>query len=326
MSLNIKYPSLSSMFTTIPQGGSLVEGRRHRKGAGSMKLSTFSRYHKIDNVRRRVMQRPELPGIPLAEYSYEVTIRTFPLLDSLGSIKRYDSLGFWELSFQEILRHLALSTQYVNSSIWKSLLSTIQSYRDEIIDLLTRYFHDIMNKGDMSMDHFAFYVKEHKNSASPFGMKWSYFLDNPSALKIAHERTNRAIKTFSEEWTKYIRPDMIYINPKYCYPALRARPGEPTILSESNDSVTVLIRKWRDRKAGGIKLFSQLTYPIFQLDVKKDVEKPFYEWFTKILSCEVHPLSQNGPQVYKDLLDYEAIYRLKCIVELDLHLYLMKCL
>lgn len=109
MSSDVKYPRLETMFTSMPQGGAEIEGRKHRKGGTSMKLSTYSRYHKIENVRRRVMQRPEIPNIPLVEYSYEVTIRTFPLLDALGEIKRYDTLSFWECSYQEILRHLGLA-------------------------------------------------------------------------------------------------------------------------------------------------------------------------------------------------------------------------
>jgi hypothetical protein len=292
------------MFYYTPANGAIVEGRQHRKGATSMKLSSYAAYHEVNSLRSRTMQRPEVPGIPLIEYSYEVKIRTFPIIDSLGPIKRYDTVAFWRLSFQEILRHLGLASQFTNSPIWPRLMDVISSYREEIIEVLHKYFEGIVSHGDMSLEQFEFYVKEHGDSASPFGPKWSYFLENKSALKIAHERTNRWIKAFVQEWRQFATKQNIFVNPKLCYPALRARPGEPTIIEQTDRTIHVLIRKWRDRKAGGIKGLSQISYPIYQKgDIKKKVEAVFYEWFKKVLKCDIHSLSQDGPQVYKDIIE-----------------------
>jgi hypothetical protein len=63
------------------------------------------------------------------------------------------------------------------------------------------------------------------------------------------------------------------------------------------------VRKWRDRKAGGIKGLGQLSYPIYKLPAKKKVEAHVYDWIAKILGCEVCSLNRDGIEAYQYVLD-----------------------
>lgn len=305
------FPTLEQLYYSFPRGGALAEGRNHRQGASSMAISTYTRSWSLENLSINTIQRPEIAFMPVQEYSYVIKAQTYCPLATLGDVLRYETLGFWILSFQEILRHLALATDYVKSEYWPDIKQVISDEEPNLINLIDNYLTGCVDKGHWDLDQWQYYVKEHEASASPFGDKWGMILQEPEQMKLSLDKTRKWVENFSVHWLDYVtsgEKNYIYINPELCYPGVRARPADYTILSSGDKDVTVLCKKWRDRKVGGVPGLSQLEAGVYHRPEKKQILKPVYDWAAKTLGCDVHSLAMEAVELFKFLENEENVY------------------
>lgn len=307
--LDLTYPTLEQLYYLIPRDGALTEGRQHRAGCSSMKISSYTRTWRAYDLKQQPFQAPEI-ATPVMMMSFMIEGRTFIPLSTLGglkNIKRIETLGFWVNSFQEIQRHHAFADQFRQSELWSTITDVTKSLFAEIVELFDRYITFIVEKGDFSLEHWKYYVKEHESSASPFGPKWAKILESPALLNLSLDRTTKWLRNFAQKWKSLIAPEngFVYINPIFSYPGVRSRPGEVTIIHEDDYRFIALVRKWRDRKVGGIAGLSQLEFPIYGLPLKKEAIRPFVDWAKKILKCDIYNLDFNGPNVFKFLLEHK---------------------
>lgn len=302
--VRIEYPPLDQLYYAFPRGGILAEGRQHRQGASSMEIGAYTTYMNLQGVRAVPFSTPELARIPnLIKIVYQVHLETFILLSTIGDIKRYETLGFWILSYQEELRHLALADNYVKSDLWPIHLEMMNDFRDKILNAVDAYLKMLVDKGDWSLDQWTFYLKDHEESASPFGDvgRWSQVLKEPELTKLSLDKTRKFAEMFSKSWKTYAgRPGQVryYIDPRKAYPGVRARPADYTIIQQGDRTVDVLCQKWRDRKVGGIPGLSQLEAGVYKRKEKKEATKPLHDLIKEVVGCEVHFLADEAMDIY----------------------------
>lgn len=295
------------MFVRTSQGGSLIEGREQRKGGSSMKIGTYCRDWDVSDYRETLIQVPELP-MPVTQISYRIHFKTFLPLSTLGEVKRYDTLGFWKLSFQECLRHLGLANTYTSSPLWKTMTDIVASEKESLIDIWLQWMDKVLNS-DTSLEQFIYYAKEHETSADPFGLgKWKDLLESPGTLKLAHERTLQWMREFRAEFGNLCKGNNLMIKAENCYPGVRARPPDYTVMTSGDFEGIVFAQKWRDRKVGGIKGLSQFGFPIYKNEAKKQADAIMHNYMKKILGIPVNSLSDLGPQIYKQMITDEKCY------------------
>jgi hypothetical protein len=258
-----------------------------------------------------------MPTIPLTGYQYEINAKTFlpmSLFFTEGTkdeINRLETLAFWSLSYNEILIHNAKMAMMKDNSVFKEMLEITEAYKDDIIDTFKEYLSIIINHGDFSLKQFEYYAKEHEKSRAPFGtMKWKDILDSASQLRKYWTETNLWIRKFVEDFDYLLKLEKPMIKSTFTYPALRARPAEYTIQDIQNYSIHTLARKYRDRKAGGVKGLSQLEYPIYNTDKKKNAYQPFEDLICKLLVTNresIKFISTDGIQTYKYVIDNDDL-------------------
>jgi hypothetical protein len=281
-----------------------------------METSTFVRFSEVSNLAWKTIQ-PEGMSFEARQVSYHIHLKTFVPLTLFPDIKRYDTLSFWELSGNEVLRHLELASQFMAADLWKSIVAVRDSYWPQIADAMNKYQHGILDQGDYSEEQFVLYAKDHANSSSPWPdiNYWADVLDGRGHLnqngRLAFEAVKRYIRedvTFMDKHFSKTDPPYILIDARHAYPALRARPADYKILSQSNFEIYVYAEKWRDRKAGGLRGKSQKGEPIYKLPIKKKLSRALLDFIGTLLGCTVQSLETEGPEVYKTVYDE----KLKC--------------
>jgi hypothetical protein len=309
------------MYTSKSEAGAEKEGRQTRSGSSSMKIGTYTKDWYIYDVFTRQIQPEGFPD-PVTQFNFKVKVTSFVPLVLLGDeIKRYETVGWWLCSYQEILRHLHLGSLFTGSSLWKSIMNVIESQADDIYDMLLGYYDRILRSGDDSDGQWEFYVKEHENSAAPFE-DVKYWKDIRSSIRMMN-----ASKDITMKWESQFNNHMhkrkknsfnvhepYMIKASYTYPGFRARPSDYTIVPQASNDYTrlVLCSKWRDRKVGGIPGLSQSTWRIFKNKSKDKIESYLTSCCKKLSGLEVTRLSEEKLDGYLDILNN------------DWHLYDMK--
>jgi hypothetical protein len=297
------------MYTPRAENGVEIEGRKTRKGGSSMKIGALTRYHKVDQVSVRDISVDLIP-FPVKEISYRVVVKSWVPLLLFSEYKRYETIGFWITSCQEIYRHLALGNQFTGTELWKTIVEIVNSSKEFIWDSLLKFYDGVLKHGDMSFEHWISYVKDHGDSASPWKVRWSEILSSPRLLKQSFELTNKFIRDYVE-WM-HSRRDFngpYMVKAKYTYPGVRARPADYTILSESANERTIFCKKWRDRKVGGVIGLSQSTWPIYNFpEGKKACLKGLLDDMQKFSGLTIRSLAYEGPKIYQELLNNAVEY------------------
>lgn len=186
------------MFTNKSQAGAEIEGRKTRKGMSSMKISSYTKDFIVSDVHWRQLQ-PDGMSFTVSELNYKLKLESFLPLVILGDIKRYDTIGSWLCSYQEILRHLQLGVLFTGSEMWKSVRNVISSSIDEIYDILLGFYEKILTVGDDSDAQWEFYVKDHASSSSPFSdvAHWDNLLHSTKALNTSKAITMKWEQDFN---------------------------------------------------------------------------------------------------------------------------------
>lgn len=306
--MEIKFTPIKQMITHNPEGGALIEGRATRQGGGSMKIAAYTKEMTISDLRWSTIQVPEVP-FPVEQVEYTIKGTTFLPLSTLNDIKRYDTLGFWKLSYQEILRHMGLASTYTESPLWTRMKAIVESTMDEIIDTWLHYL-DIVLGGDLSFEHWIYYVTEHAASADPFGIgKWGDLLERPNDLKLAHERSVQWLRNYRADFESICKSaDLNLIRANFTYPGVRARPAEYTVLKSGDYDYLVYARKWRDRKVGGIPGLSQGGFGIFNNKYHAMSDQVFTNYAKRTLNLNVHSLIGEGAQMYIDICKQNPVF------------------
>jgi len=298
-----KYPSISSLYTNRPQGGKLIEGVGNREGISGMQIAAYTQQWSISNITWSTRPEPALQGREVKQLSYIINVKTFTPLDTLGEIKRYETVSSWQLREQEINRHHFKILGFMATPLWKAMTSLVESEFQNIAAAINAYLQEILARGDFSLEHFAYYVKQHERSSSPWGIKWKQILENETQLKHIWENTNRFIKEYIQNYLKMLKPgQVLMIKAEHLYPGMRARPADYQVLRESDHERTILCSKWRDRKVGGVMGLSQLTYPIYEHPSKKFALQHIQDYIAKLTGINTTSLTLSGPSVYKDVL------------------------
>lgn len=298
--VEINYPSPSTLYVSNSYGGAEIEGRATRKGAGSMKISAYTANWEVFNVRWRTIMVPEL-NFPVKEVSYEIKGRTFAPFDYFVNAKRLETIGFWYLSYQEVLRHLSYGPQFMENAMWKVMKDIYAAEFDNIKDVMLKWI-DVCLNGDTSLDQYAFYVKEHGSSASPFGCRYSDL--SPGQIKLAHERTLMWIKQYRDFYDSKVKQgETKMVHAKFTYPGVRARPGEYTVRRIGDFEFWAHVSKWRDRKVGGIPGLSQVAFPIYKNEHHAKAEAIVNAYCQKLTGIPIIDPAVTGAQAYLDLLD-----------------------
>ena len=305
----MKYPDPNVMFTAKSQGGIEIEGRKTRRGSSSMKIGTYTRDWTVSDVHVRQIQ-PEGMPFTVNEYNYKVKVTSFVPLVLLGNeIKRYETVGWWQCSYQEILRHLQLGTLFTEAKLWKSIMDVIDSSKEDLYDIILGYYDLILSIGDDSDAQWEYYVKEHEKSATPFDDVdyWGKLLDSSKRLNTSKYLT----MDWEKKFNKYLHGRANTINTsiphlvkaQYTYPGFRSRPADYSIIQEDDYSRVVLCKKWRDRKVGGIPGMSQSTWRIYKNKTKESVESYLTDKMRKVSGLDVSRLSQLKLDGYLRILN-----------------------
>jgi len=300
--LNPIIPKPESLYLTSCQNGANVEGRQTRSGGSSMKIGALAKYLRIDQLNIRDTQVDLLP-FPVKEISYRVAVKTFVPLSLFSEYKRYDTIGFWILSYQEILRHLALADSFTRSTFWKPAVEIIQASKDTIWDIVVNLHDNILHYGDKSYEHWLRYVNDHGQSATPWGEKWDSVLQSQGTCKLLYDLINRWSISFNDYMHTLKNRDLLFkvVNAKYCYPGVRARPPDYRVLSDGPFERVLFASKWRDRKVGGIIGLSQYPWVIYKSETKIKVLKEYANQLEKFSGFKIHFLEIEGPQMFLDL-------------------------
>jgi hypothetical protein len=294
----------TSLYIPHSEAGMLSEGRKDKWSGNTMTPSALLRYHKTRWIGLS-QASVEWTNRPMMEVQYEVELKSFfpfsMLYDDLSDLKRLETLSFWHSSYQEEIRHLELINDLITREWYHEFKELADSYKDQIVAAFEKYVNMIVSEGDMSFEHWRYYVKEHEDSASPYqGKKWKDILRDQSWMKKSYVDINKWIINFNNSLKSIMSVRKPLIHVENVYPALRARPADYEVIEQSNDILRVKCRKVRDRKAGGVRGLSQLEYPLFKKDIKKKVyNECFYNLITEIVGCEVVPINIYGAKFYK---------------------------
>jgi hypothetical protein len=138
-------------------------------------------------------------------------------------------------------------------------------------------------------------------------LTWASVLKDESKLNEAYKQYYDLVRNLIEE----LKNDKYYdgmhsIHPKWTYPALRSRPGELVESNLSEDTGTVIVNKHRDRAAGGVFGLSQLFWPIFKSDLKKELAEILLSQVGRITSLTLKTPEVEGVKAYIDFLNEDA--------------------
>jgi hypothetical protein len=174
-----------------------------------------------------------------------------------------------------------------------------------MIELFDTFFHDLTTLGDSSRQQWDFYVKEHRKSSSPFGVKWAYFITNDSASRLAWEKVNLWCSQYATNFKGMCTGgEPVYIDPRFTYGGIRNRPGTYDIIKKQDFVVDLLVTMWRSRCVGGVEGLSQIMYRIYKHKDKKIIQKKLITWIrSKLPGINVDFLEDLGPAAYIKLLE-----------------------
>lgn len=297
------------MHTATSQGGAEIEGRGSRSGMSSMKIGTYLKSWVVNNFSTRQIQPPGM-SFQATELSYKIKVDSFIPFVLLGDdIKRYDTIGSWLLSYQEILRHLQLADLFTKHEHWKSIMSIIDSTKEDIYDVILGFYDMILKVGDTSDSQWEFYVKEHSSSATPFEeiKHWGDLLNSTRLLNQSKDITmkwEQQFNTWLHGRSNKLNVDIpLMVKAEYTYPGFRSRPPEYTIIQQNDYQRILLAKKWRDRKVGGIPGLSQSTWRIYKNKAKEAIETYITNKMKSISGIEISRLSEIKLAGYLSLLD-----------------------
>jgi hypothetical protein len=312
--MQFSYPDPKMMYISMPQGGADIEGRKHRKGGNSMEIGSLTARHEVYDVNWRDIHVPEIPNQTVREVNYKVDISTFIPLYLIGDIKRYETIGFWLLSYQELLRHLALASIFTTHPFWPGITTLRDSLVSSIQQILYDWHDIILTEGDTSIKQWRRYVHDHVKSSTPWkdgkgkSIKWQQIEDNARWLVECHSSTNKWIPQYINHYKELDFSRDNLIKAALTYASVRARPGEYDILKQATRTVTLYCRKWRDRKVGGVIGASQMTYPVYQNEAHESQEKLINNWIEKTTGFKTHSFTLEGPQMLLDMHERDEIY------------------
>lgn len=309
----LEYPEIEQLYYNFPRGGALAEGRAHRSGQSDMEISTYTTYWRLDGYREVPIQVPEVPFDTVLQCIFNIHFQTFCPLSTIGfpDILRFESLGGWRRSLQEIFRHLGMATTFTKSELWPIITQMIDENLDAMVKSVGEYLRRCLDLGHWDIDQWTFYVKDHEASASPFGEKWSVILKDPLSMNITLDKTRKWVEKYVKKWTDYVTHGnaYVYIDPKLAYAAVRSRPAEYTILNSDDFSADIVAKKWRDRKAGGIPGLSQIEAGVYKRKEKKQALEPLHLFIKTILKgTEVHFLSDEAMDLYIFLMQQSVVH------------------
>lgn len=273
-----------------------------------MKIASLTRNWQVYDIRWADAMIPGIP-FPVKKVSYEIKVETFVPTSLLTDVKRFDTLSWWILTYNEELRHLALASTYKNSPHWQTIKSIYESLWEDIQDTWIAWLDKIIET-PANFDHWKFYVKEHGASASPWGCKWSEILESERALKTTMVSCDTYLKQFREDFRKLCnRGGMSMFRADETYAAMRARPADYAVIGRSDYGMIVRAEKWRDRKAGGIRGPSQMTWRIYKKPEHKIADAIIERTCKKITNVDdFRSLDLLGPQCYLDFINEEQMY------------------
>jgi hypothetical protein len=334
----IPFKPLKEMYIMRSASGSLQEGRQGKHYGTTMRPSAMVRFCDMYNFKNNPTTEPWAPGKLLTQYEYTIFLKTFLPLEAFTkttitqdnvdkTFNRLETISYWNASYQEILRHLALGKQLTEMkpdeshtlSKWQEVVKIAQEFESEIRDAFKKYAEQVVAKGDFSFKHYEFYVKEHSQSASPFqrmnekgevrGLKWSTILKDDKLMKLTYSIMIKIPQEYLDTQAFFDKHEYVLINIEHAYSALRARRAEYKLLKATNHTLLLIAKKVRDRKAGGIKKLSQIEWVIYKkTDIKREIYKTFYSLIEMISGCKIHPITLLGSKFYKEISEKEEFY------------------
>lgn len=312
-------PNPESLFTSNPEGGAVKEGRAGMSGGTFMDIgSLVLSQHCYDFVRGQ--KEYEFSSVPFQTYEFMSEIRTFIPIDVIAkgkpedrqdilvNVGRLEANAWWQLSWQEIIRHILRMKAIEQTEFFQKCKKIAEYYQDEIHQLLIDYLRKIESLGDWSYEQFEYYAKEHEGSTSPWGVKWKELVKNERLCREAWSDICQKLHKFISEYDslvqKFKRP---LVKGDKIYPALRHRMAEYTVIQSNRKSLLIKCITAFCRKAGGIYILSQVEFPIYgKHDIKSKVYEHFYDWIKKVLGITnddmIKSISIDGMEFYKELL------------------------
>lgn len=298
----LEYPDVRRMVINQSEGGSNAEGRVNRTGLGSMKISSYTQNWEVSQFREVQIQVDEVP-FPVSQLQYYIKVKTFIPLSLLGEVKRYDAISSWKNTLQENYRHLGLAKNFTATDEWKLMREIADSSFNIIQDGFQEWLDYLADSSDLSFEQFKYYAEEHESSADPFGEgHWSDIVSNESRLREVWTATRNWIFSFRAAFKSLCNQNMpCMVRAEHCYPGMRARPADYTVIEQKDYEALVLAQKWRDRKIGGLKGLSQLTFGIYDNPSHKVADEIIGKMMKRVSGLEPIQLSLVGPQLYLDL-------------------------
>jgi hypothetical protein len=250
--------------------------RRIRSGGTFMPPSALCGSY-VCSIRKTVVRDEYLGAITADEINVQFTYLNWPGLqkhmDSEGT--RYETVASWQRSVLEHKRQLykLMAMSESGKQVIQEATELWQEKKSELIDIFQSQLSFIESHGDWSLEQFEHYARQHKESGMGYKrLTWSSILRDQDKLVEAHKQYYNVVRNLIE----VLRDERYYdgehsIHPMWTYPALRSRPGDIRDINVDDGTGSVVVTKCRDRAAGGVFGLSQLFWPIFRSDLKRDL-------------------------------------------------------
>jgi hypothetical protein len=299
--------NISILWQDAGNAGMALDPRRIRSGGTFMPPSALCGSY-VCTTRKTVVRDPYLGSVTADQIKIQFSYLNWPGLsihfDEEGT--RYETVASWQRSVLEHKRQLLkLNTLSGDSKeVLEEATSLWQEHKEELVKLFMSQLTFIDQHGDWSLDQFRHYANQHKESGMGYKrLTWASILRDETKLNEAYKQYYDLVRNLIEE----LKNEKYYdgehsIHPRWTYPALRSRPGDLVESNLSDDTGTVVVNKYRDRAAGGVFGLSQLFWPIFKSDLKKELAQILLGQVSRITGLTLKTPEIEGVKTYCDFL------------------------
>jgi hypothetical protein len=286
--------------------GMNMDPRRIRSGGTFMPPSALCGNY-VCFVRKTVIRDQYLGAVTADQIKVQFTFLNWPGLlnyfDQEGT--RFETVASWQRSVLEHKRQLHKLVSLGTSC--QDLINEARELwlekKEELVNIFQAQLDFIEKHGDWSLEQFEHYARQHKKSGMGYKrLTWASILKDNENLVEAHKQYYHVVR----ELITVLRDDRYYdgehsIHPQWTYPALRSRPGDIQDSNITDGTGEVTVTKYRDRAAGGVYGFSQLFWPIFRSDLKKELAEILISNVERIVNMKLITPEVFGVKAYLQL-------------------------
>jgi hypothetical protein len=258
----------------------------------------------VCNIRKTVVRDEFLGSISADQIRVQFSYLNWPGINNHFDIEgsRFETIASWQRSVLEHRRQLIKLNSLDETS--RQILAEARELwlekKEELVRLFISMIDFIDNQGDWSLEQFKHYAVAHKKRGTGYKkITWGSIVRDQEKLDAAYQQYYKLVR----DLLALLRDEAMYdgehtIHPKWTYPALRSRPGSISEQSYKEGVGDVLLSKYRDRAAGGVYGLSQLFWPIFRADLKRDLAKMLLSAIAQLTKLTMITPEVDGSSAY----------------------------